>query len=58
MKRNRRNRQQIVRGGTKERYFSRRDQLILGSGKSMKVQNGGFLPLLRRLAPLALNLLK
>lgn len=58
MKRSSRNRQQIVRGGAKERHFSRRGQLILGSGKSMKVQKGGFLPLLLRLAPLALNLLK
>lgn len=43
--------------GAKKPYFSRRSQLILGSGKSIKVQKGGFLQLLLRLAPLALNLL-
>ena len=47
-----------MHGRAKKPYFSRRGQLILGSGKSIKVQKGGFLQLLLRLALLALNLLK
>ena len=47
-----------MHGGAKKTYFSRRGQLILGSGKSIKVRKGGFFQLLLRLAPLALNLLK
>ena len=46
----------LVRGGAK--LYFRRGQLILGSGKSIKVQRGGFLPLLLRFAPIAVNLLK
>ena len=56
MQRRHRNRR-LVHEGAKKKHF-RRGRLILGSGKSVKVQRGGFLPLLLRLAPIALNLLK